>query len=74
MVSYGIGRIATEFFRLPDAHLQMARVLGLSRGQWLSAGMIVVGAAVWVWASRRSADGRDPVEPGAATPRDEQGS
>jgi phosphatidylglycerol:prolipoprotein diacylglycerol transferase len=52
MISYGVGRIATEFFRLPDAHLQTARFLGLSRGQWLSASMIVAGILLITWATR----------------------
>lgn len=51
LVMYGLGRIATEFWRLPDPQFEVARPLGLSRGQWLSAGMVVIGAAVlwWVW-------------------------
>lgn len=52
LISYGIGRIATEFFRLPDAHLRTARILGLSRGQWLSASMIVAGILLITWANR----------------------
>jgi phosphatidylglycerol---prolipoprotein diacylglyceryl transferase len=43
LVLYGILRILTEFIRLPDAHLEQERILGLSRGQWLSVGMIVIG-------------------------------
>lgn len=44
LILYGIGRVFTEFYRLPDAHLLTPRVMGLSRGQWLSAAMVVIGA------------------------------
>ena len=54
LITYGAGRVATEFWRLPDAHLQAQRVLGLSRGQWLSAVMIVIGAAMLVWTLARA--------------------
>ncbi len=43
LVLYGILRILTEFVRLPDAQLTVQRILGLSRGQWLSIAMIAVG-------------------------------
>ncbi len=62
LMTYGVLRIATEFYRLPDAHftggslLASARPLGLSRGQWLSALMIVLGAAVLVYATRSKRD------------------
>ncbi len=46
LISYGLARIITEFFRLPDAHLQVQRIAGLSRGQWLSVAMIVAGLLV----------------------------
>lgn len=63
LITYGIGRIITEFWRLPDDHfasaagaslLESARPLGLSRGQWLSATMVLAGTALLVWVSRRS--------------------
>lgn len=45
LMVYGLGRIATEFIRLPDAHFgAAARIAGLSRGQWLSAVMVLAGA------------------------------
>ena len=44
LISYGVGRIVTEVWRLPDSHLEVARILGLSRGQWLSVLMILAGA------------------------------
>lgn len=52
---YGVLRIATEVWRLPDP--QLGRTLGLSRGQWLSAGMLAVAAALAVWAIRRARGG-----------------
>lgn len=53
-VSYGVGRVITEFYRLPDAHLAAPRIAGLSRGQWLSLAVIAVGVTLIVWASRRA--------------------
>jgi phosphatidylglycerol:prolipoprotein diacylglycerol transferase len=53
-IVYGIGRVATEFIRLPDAHLITQRYAGLSRGQWLSVLMVVVGAAMLMWIARKS--------------------
>lgn len=43
---YGVLRIITEIWRLPDPDI--GRTLGLSRGQWLSVAMIVVGL-VGLW-------------------------
>lgn len=43
LLVYGVLRIATEYWRLPDDHLAVSRVLGLSRGQWYSAVMILAG-------------------------------
>ncbi|MGH7244350.1 MAG: prolipoprotein diacylglyceryl transferase [Phycisphaerales bacterium] len=43
LIIYGVLRVATEFWRLPDAQLTVQRVLGLSRGQWLSVLMIFAG-------------------------------
>ncbi len=61
-ITYGAQRIVTEFWRLPDAHLANAHVLGLSRGQWLSVLMVVCGAFMLAWALRRDA----PKAPGWA--------
>lgn len=52
LISYGIGRIITEFWRLPDSHLTVARIAGLSRGQWLSAAMVLAGIVAIVIISR----------------------
>jgi phosphatidylglycerol---prolipoprotein diacylglyceryl transferase len=46
LILYGLLRIATEFVRLPDAGLSVDRVLGLSRGQWLSVAMVLIGGMV----------------------------
>lgn len=59
LISYGLGRIATEFWRLPDDHftgkglVNLAQPLGLSRGQWLSAGMVAFGVGLLVVLSKR---------------------
>lgn len=50
LLTYGILRISTEFFRQPDASL----VLGLSRGQALSVAMVLVGIALIVFCVRRA--------------------
>lgn len=42
---YGLLRIVTEYWRLPDAGL--GRVMGLSRGQWLSVGMVLVALVLY---------------------------
>ena len=38
---YALMRIAGEQYRMPDAHLGF-QALGLTRGQWLSVGMVAV--------------------------------
>lgn len=43
LVIYGVLRVVTEFWRLPDAQLAVQRFAGLSRGQWLSVLMVVAG-------------------------------
>lgn len=53
LIVYGVGRMLTEVVRLPDAHLAVPRIAGLSRGQWLSAAMAAVGA----WLLWRAAGG-----------------
>ena len=42
---YGIIRIGLEFFREPD--LGDPLLAGLSRGQWFSVGLMIVGAGIW---------------------------
>jgi phosphatidylglycerol---prolipoprotein diacylglyceryl transferase len=49
IVSYAIVRIIGEQFRMPDAHIGY-QALGLTRGQWLSAAMLVIGLALmFIW-------------------------
>ncbi len=60
LIVYGVMRVMTEFWRLPDAQLAVQRIFGLSRGQWLSVLMVVAGAALLAWslnAARRRAGG-----------------
>ncbi len=58
-VLYGVGRVCTEFWRLPDAQLAQralgATPGGLSYGQWLSVGMIVAGAIILVMVRAQNA-------------------
>ncbi|NRA57305.1 MAG: prolipoprotein diacylglyceryl transferase [Phycisphaerales bacterium] len=54
MILYGVGRIATEFFRLPDAGFVTARPLGLSRGQWLSVALVMGGVGLLAFVVRRA--------------------
>ncbi len=42
---YGVIRIGLEFFREPD--LGDPLLAGLSRGQWFSLGLCIVGAGIW---------------------------
>ncbi|MBS0189187.1 MAG: prolipoprotein diacylglyceryl transferase [Planctomycetes bacterium] len=49
LIVYGALRILTEFWRLPDAQLAVQRVLGLSRGQWLSVLMVIAGVVMLAW-------------------------
>jgi phosphatidylglycerol:prolipoprotein diacylglycerol transferase len=52
MLLYGCARFFTEYFRVPDWEVH-AFGLPVTSGQVLSLPMIVVGAAVLVWAYRR---------------------
>lgn len=53
---YGVGRILTETIRLPDANVWSPRIAGLSRGQWLSVAMVIVGVVVLWRGHRRGAE------------------
>jgi phosphatidylglycerol:prolipoprotein diacylglycerol transferase len=47
---YGVMRILTEMVRLPDPALTgLKQSSGFSMGQWLSIGMVVVGAAMLIY-------------------------
>ncbi len=52
LIGYGVLRILTELFRQPDEGVALSFGL-LSRGQTLSALMIVVGAAIVGWSVRQ---------------------
>ncbi|MEI7973163.1 MAG: prolipoprotein diacylglyceryl transferase family protein, partial [Bdellovibrio sp.] len=52
LVLYASFRIFTERFRLPDAHLGF-QALGLTRGQWLSIGMLLISVIIFVSYARR---------------------
>ena len=58
LIGYGAQRFVTEFFRQPDDFLGL-RAFNLSQGQWLSLPMIAAGVAIWLWASRRTAAGKN---------------
>ena len=47
---YGLFRFIAEYARQPDAHLDL--FMGLSRGQWLSVPMIVLGVIGFVYFGR----------------------
>lgn len=53
LITYGMLRIATEHWRLPDDHLAVQTIAGLTRGQWLSALMIAAGLALYAWVRTR---------------------
>ncbi|MFG6464007.1 prolipoprotein diacylglyceryl transferase [Roseateles sp. DXS20W] len=53
MMGYGALRFAAEYFREPDDFLGY-RALGWSQGQWLSLPMILVGIAIFAWATKRN--------------------
>ena len=55
IILYAIVRIAGEFFRTPDAHLGL-QLFDLTRGQWLSIAMLVIGLFLLVWWGRSGAN------------------
>lgn len=54
LICYGLLRIATEFVRLPDPGV--SGLAGLSRGQLLSLGMVVLGLAMLAFIKKKSAE------------------
>ncbi len=56
LIGYGIARFAVEFVRLPDAHIGYMAWGWLTRGQLLTAPMIVWGIVLIILAYRRAAD------------------
>ena len=53
LLGYGVLRFTAEFWREPDDFLGLLS-LGLSMGQWLSAPMAILGAAMLFWSYRRN--------------------
>jgi len=53
-IFYAIARIFGEQFRMPDSQLGF-QALGLTRGQWLSVAMFLVGVAFLFYSSKRDA-------------------
>ncbi len=51
-IGYGVVRFIVEYFREPDSYLGLG-LFGLSRGQWLSLPVIVLGLIVLFFVSRR---------------------
>ncbi len=58
LIVYGVLRIITEIWRLPDEGIE--RVLGLSRGQWLSVAMVLAGGIVLWYVRHRPTGAREP--------------
>ena len=58
IIIYSMGRIFNEQFRLPDAHISnlAEQPLGLSRGQFISLWMMVVGFAFLIWSMKRKSE------------------
>lgn len=52
---YSVGRIFNEQFRLPDAHIAnlAEQPLGISRGQFISLWMFLIGLAFLIWSLKR---------------------
>ncbi|MEM8737682.1 MAG: prolipoprotein diacylglyceryl transferase [Planctomycetota bacterium] len=50
-ITYAVMRLFNEFFRQPDAHLGL-QAWGLSRGQWLSIPLLLLGISVIILAVR----------------------
>ena len=55
LLGYGVFRSTAEFFRQPDAHIGFDALGWLTRGQLLSLPMIIIGAAIIIWAYRNDA-------------------
>ncbi len=53
-IAYGVARIISEIWREPDAHIRAEEfaATGITRGQWLSAALVLVGVALLVVVSR----------------------
>lgn len=51
-ITYAVMRLINENFRQPDAHLGL-QAMGLSRGQWLSVPLLLVGVGIVGWTISR---------------------
>ncbi len=51
IVCYAVGRIFNEMFRMPDIQIGF-QLLGLTRGQWLSVGMLFIGLVMMFYWNR----------------------
>lgn len=56
LIAYGVLRVITEIWRLPDDHLANPTPMGLSRGQWLSIAMTLIGIVALALVARRKSD------------------
>lgn len=73
-LGYGLFRIIGEQYRLPDAHLGY-QWLGLTRGQWLSVGMPLLGLVMIAYFQTRKSEpmgGLLPVKSGTPKVSDEK--
>ena len=54
VIIYAVMRIINEQFRMPDAHIGF-QLFGLTRGQWLSVAMLVIGiVSLFYWTRTQS--------------------
>jgi len=53
LIGYGIARFIVEFFRQPDAHIGFVAFGWLTKGQLLSAPMIILGLIMFIMAYKR---------------------
>ncbi|MBC85680.1 MAG: prolipoprotein diacylglyceryl transferase [Bdellovibrionaceae bacterium] len=53
-IVYSIARIIGEQYRMPDAHIGF-QALGMTRGQWLSVGMLIFSIG-FIWLALKQAD------------------
>ncbi len=53
MIVYAMARIGNEFFREPDAGIGY-QALGMTRGQWLTTGVLTAGVVLLIWATQRT--------------------
>lgn len=60
---YGVFRFIVEFFREPDEQIGFAAFGWMSRGQELCVPMIVIGAAMFIYAYRRHAANNENLHP-----------